>query len=113
MGWYLSTVSLIHSFLFFSRYSMRKLELLLVPICLFALASCKSSTESTNDPFAAKTDAAGNVTLDPPAPGEGIQIVLGPFNVDSLATIERNLPKGPTDNEFQANYYFKLPNDQD
>jgi hypothetical protein len=43
-----------------------------------------------------KTDASGNVVLDPPPAGQGVQIVFGPFTV-------------PSDSEVQIDYYFKLP----
>jgi hypothetical protein len=45
-------------------------------------------------------DENGNVWMNPPPPGEGIQMAIQPFDV-------------PKDTEIQGNFYFDLPSDVD
>lgn len=59
-----------------------------------ALAGCKSDNPAT------PTDPSADVTLAPPPAGQGIQVVVGPFDI-------------PAGTEVQRNYYQKLPTTED
>jgi hypothetical protein len=71
----------------------------LFPLCLLLVAvfivSCKSTDPSTTTHG---VDASGNVWMNPPPTGEGIQIAVQPFIV-------------PADSEVQGNFYLILPSD--
>jgi len=80
---------------------------LLLVLCLMLVASfslvfssCKdSSTDQTGDNNSPVTyDKDGNVQMAPPPAGEGVQIVIDPFDV-------------PQGQEVQQNYWLKLPSD--
>lgn len=63
----------------------------------FAIVSCKSTGElPTTETHGIDKD--GNVWMNAPPPGEGLQIALAPFDV-------------PNEAEVQGNFYFFLPND--
>ncbi|MDP4220449.1 MAG: hypothetical protein Q8916_01095 [Bacteroidota bacterium] len=66
------------------------------------VVGCKSSTGPViNNGFSNHyTDADGNVQMDPPPIGEGIQMVIEPFDV-------------PRDSDLQGDFYFHLPSDVD
>lgn len=76
---------------------MKSIKLLFILASVMYLSSCKSSTtETTQDHL--WTDSEGNVHLAPPAPGEGIQIMVDTFGV-------------PLGTESQSDFYFQLPTD--
>jgi len=62
------------------------------------IVGCKSVSVPGDPHPSHYTDAQGNVQMDPPPPGEGIQLVIEPFDV-------------PVDSEFQSDFYFHLPSD--
>lgn len=76
---------------------MKLLKVFIVLVSVGYLFGCKSSTAPTTTEHVSH-DAAGNVILEPPAPGEGIQIEVDTFAV-------------PVGKEMQADFYFQLPND--
>jgi hypothetical protein len=68
-----------------------------------ALALCAALLACGDDgsnPSGPSTGADGSVSLAAPPAGQGIQVVIGPFEV-------------PTGQEVQKNYYQKLPNTED
>jgi hypothetical protein len=72
--------------------------LLILPfMCCFFLISCATDPVDT---AVFSFDNDGNTVLKAPPPGEGYQLVIGPFDV-------------PTGTEIQRDYYFALPNDED
>jgi hypothetical protein len=75
---------------------MKLLKIFAVVISLGYLFGCKSTSEPATEHL--YTDAEGNVHLEPPAPGEGIQIEVDTFAV-------------PFGKEIQADFYFQLPTD--
>lgn len=75
---------------------MKSFRIVAVLAAVFYVWGCKSSTETTVDHLSYDSD--GNVVLQPPAPGEGIQIIVDTFSV-------------PLGKEVQGDYYFQLPND--
>ncbi len=75
---------------------MKLIKLALVCAVFGGVVGCKT-TEVTPPVQAHRWyDAEGNVYMEPPAPGEGIQIVIDTFEV-------------PLGKEVQGNFFFKLP----
>jgi hypothetical protein len=69
----------------------------------FSLVLCGflvSCTTDPVDPAKFSFDADGNTVLQPPPPGEGIQLVIGPFDV-------------PIGSEIQREYYLTMPFDEE
>lgn len=62
-------------------------------VAAVVIGGCSSETTAPTDPNA-------DVTLAAPPAGQGIQVVIGPFDV-------------PSGQEVQKNFYRKLPNDSD
>ncbi len=75
---------------------MKLTKLALVCAVFAGMVGCKATEPVTPTQAHRWYDADGTVFLEPPAPGEGIQIVIDTFAV----------PKGT---EVQGNFYFKLP----
>lgn len=80
------------------RISRRALCLPALTLCAALLWSCGDDNDS--NPSGPSVGADGSVSLAAPAAGQGIQVVIGPFDV-------------PSGQEVQRNYYQKLPIDQD
>ncbi len=74
---------------------MKLIKLALVCAVFGGMVGCKT-TDVTPTQAHRWYDADGTVFLEPPAPGEGIQIVVDTFAV-------------PLGKEVQGNFYFKLP----
>lgn len=73
----------------------RTSKALLAALALGTLLTLGCSDSTTNP-----TDPNADVTLAAPPAGEGLQVVIGPFDI-------------PAGQEVQRNYYQKLPNDSD
>lgn len=76
---------------------MKFIKVLFGLLSIAYIYGCKSTTEPAAQDHL-WTDATGNVHLEPPAPGEGIQIMVDTFNV-------------PLGTESQSDFYFQLPID--
>ncbi len=77
-----------------------RLSNLCLPLLALMLPSTLGACQGL--PLAAERQPAGEpiATLAPPPPGEGVQLVAGPFSV-------------PPGEEVQNNFYMKLPTDED
>lgn len=83
---------------------MQRLHLSRRALCLPALTLCAALLWACGDDkdtaLGPATGADGNISLAAPPAGQGIQVVIGPFEV-------------PSGQEVQKNFYQKLPTDQD